>query len=300
MFAKRILVAVLLAVVFCGVFAKFPRIHFSELSDVVDEVIQTLSDSSNAKRCTTTFLDVRSQPRVSSKLLRTLPPNSSVNVVSNINSQWAKIGYGQYVSRNYLKMCAAPSTRSVSNVRPSVSSGGISLQQLRSIMPNLSSSRANLYLPALNTALAQGGLNNCPRKAAFLAQLAHESGQLIYWEELASGKAYEGRRDLGNTQPGDGVRYKGRGPIQLTGRANYRAAGKALGLPLEQNPKMVSEVNVGFRTSIWFWNSRGLSNIADANTQSAFDRITRAINGGYNGKADRDMFWRRAKSVLGC
>jgi predicted chitinase len=167
-------------------------------------------------------------------------------------------------------------------------------------MSALSESKANQYLPALNNAMNEGNINTCPRKAAFLAQLAHESGQLRYWEELASGAAYEGRKDLGNTQRGDGVRYKGRGPIQLTGRSNYRSAGAALGLPLEQNPKMVSETNVGFKTSIWFWNSRRLSSLADANNQSSFDQITRRINGGTNGRADRNQYWQKAKRVLGC
>jgi len=167
-------------------------------------------------------------------------------------------------------------------------------------MGGLSDSKANQYIGALNKAMNAGGINTCPRKAAFLAQLAHESGQLIYWEELASGDAYEGRRDLGNTQPGDGRRYKGRGPIQLTGRSNYRAAGNALGLPLEQNPTSVSTTDIGFKTSIWFWNSRNLNSFADSNTQASFDNITRRVNGGYNGKASRDAYWRKGKQVLGC
>jgi len=167
-------------------------------------------------------------------------------------------------------------------------------------MGGLSEGKANQYLPALNKAMNDGSINSCPRKSAFLAQLAHESGQLIYWEELASGDAYEGRADLGNTHPGDGRRYKGRGPIQLTGRSNYRSAGQALGLPLEANPTMVSETNVGFKTSIWFWNSRSLNQLADSNTQSSFDQITRRVNGGYNGKSSRDAYWHKAKQVLGC
>ncbi len=138
------------------------------------------------------------------------------------------------------------------------------------------------------------------RKSAFLAQLAHESGQLIYMEELASGQAYEGRLDLGNTQPGDGKRFKGRGPIQLTGRANYRAAGQALGLNLEAQPEMVKTPAVGFRTSVWFWSVNELNDLADAGTLDSFRKITKKINGGTNGQADRENYWAKAKNALGC
>lgn len=89
------------------------------------------------------------------------------------------------------------------------------------------------YCRPLNEAMSEFKINNSVRIAAFLAQIAVESGCLRYSEEIASGEAYEGRKDLGNTQKGDGVRYKGRGLIQLTGRHNYRKAGQALNLPLE-------------------------------------------------------------------
>jgi putative chitinase len=133
------------------------------------------------------------------------------------------------------------------------------------------------------------------RQAAFLAQLAHESAEFRYFEELASGEAYEGRRSLGNTQPGDGVRYKGRGPIQLTGRANYRAAGQALGIDLEGNPRRAADVDVGFRTAAWFWTRRKLNSHAD---RGDFREVTRLINGGYNGLASRMAYYRRALDVL--
>jgi putative chitinase len=170
------------------------------------------------------------------------------------------------------------------------------MQQLRSIMPNLSEARAQQMLPHLNSAMAEAGINTPRRQAAFLAQLAHESGEFRYMEEIASGAAYEGRTDLGNTQPGDGVRFKGRGPIQLTGRSNYRAAGQALGIDLENNPKRAAEPDVGFRTAAWFWNSRNLNSYADAKN---FDAITYRVNGGYNGKASRDAYYARALQVLG-
>jgi putative chitinase len=179
---------------------------------------------------------------------------------------------------------------------PGPTSGGISVGQLKAIMPNLSDADAARYLPHLNAAMAEGGITTPRRQAAFLAQLAHESGQLRYFEEIASGAAYEGRRDLGNTQPGDGVRFKGRGPIQLTGRANYTAASRALGVDLVSNPELAATPQMGFRIAQWFWNSRNLNSYADAGN---FDAITYRVNGGYNGKAARDAYYARALQVLG-
>ncbi|HEX8699171.1 MAG TPA: peptidoglycan-binding protein [Myxococcaceae bacterium] len=194
--------------------------------------------------------------------------------------------------RTWAALAAAP-TRPTD---PGPVKGGVSVQQLRQIMPHLSTARANEVLPHLNKAMVEAGINTPKRQAAFLAQLAHESAEFRYFEELASGAAYEGRKDLGNIHPGDGVRYKGRGPIQLTGRANYRAAGKALGIDLEGNPRRAADVDVGFRTAAWFWNSRNLNSYAD---QGNFREITRRINGGFNGLAAREAYYARAKQVLG-
>jgi putative chitinase len=172
---------------------------------------------------------------------------------------------------------------------------GLTLAQLRAIMPRLSEALGTAYLPHLNAAMAAADISTTRRRAAFLAQLAHESGELRFWEELADGKAYEGRQSLGNTQPGDGPRYKGRGPIQLTGRANYRAAGQALGIDLEKSPERARDVDVGFRVAAWFWSSRGLNPLADAGD---FREITRRINGGYNGLPQREAYYARALQVL--
>lgn len=172
----------------------------------------------------------------------------------------------------------------------------VTSSQLVRIMPGLEASRARELLPHLNRAMAEFGITTTARKAAFLAQLGHESVSLRYFEEIASGAAYEGRRDLGNTHPGDGVRYKGRGPIQLTGRANYRSVGHALGLPLEAHPTMAAQKNVGFRTAGYFWRSHGLNALAD---RGDFDAISRAINGGTNGLQSRRDYFARARAVLG-
>jgi predicted chitinase len=175
-------------------------------------------------------------------------------------------------------------------------SGGVTLEVLRAVMPNLAAGKASEYLPLLNTAMAEAQINTPKRQAAFLAQLAHESAELRYFEEIASGKAYEGRKDLGNTQPGDGVRYKGRGPIQLTGRANYRAAGQALGLDLEGDPPLAARPDVGFRTAGWFWTKKDLNRFADSGD---FRELTRRINGGYNGMKERERYHEAAKKALG-
>jgi predicted chitinase len=174
-------------------------------------------------------------------------------------------------------------------------SGSLTAAELRRIAPQLSETRAAQLLPHLNRAMQEANIKTPRQQAAFVAQLAQESGGFRWFEELASGQAYEGRRDLGNTQPGDGVRYKGRGPIQLTGRANYRAAGKALGLDLEGHPELVANPEVGFRVAAWYWNNRNLNEPAE---RGDFREVTRRINGGYNGYEARLAYYRTALQVL--
>ena len=173
--------------------------------------------------------------------------------------------------------------------------GDVTPDQLQKIVPGLSAQRAAEVAPHLNRAMAEAGIDNPQRKAAFVAQLAHESGGFKYMEEIASGKAYEGRRDLGNTQPGDGERFKGRGFIQVTGRANYAAASKALGEDFVKHPERAGTLENAARVAAWYWNSRGLNDKAD---RGDFDGITKSINGGYNGKADRDRYYSRALDAL--
>lgn len=162
---------------------------------------------------------------------------------------------------------------------------------IKRIDPNV---RKN-YASALNPAMAAGSITTPPRVAAFLAQILHESGSFQFLRELASGTAYEGRKDLGNSQPGDGVRYKGRGFIQLTGRANFRSAGSDLGLDLENNPDLAEQPDIAARLAVWFWNKKNLNAKADAGD---FVGITRAINGGTRGLQDRTRLYESAKQVL--
>ena len=167
--------------------------------------------------------------------------------------------------------------------------------ELRQIMPNCPAAKRADYLPFIQQAMAEFDITSYLRETAFLAQLAHESAELRYMEEIASGAAYEGRKDLGNTQPGDGKRYKGRGPIQLTGRANYTKYGSLLGLDLVNDPIVAATKEVGFRIAGQFWKLNGLNELAD---QQQFKSITKRINGGYNGLDDRVKYYERAKKVL--
>jgi predicted chitinase len=167
--------------------------------------------------------------------------------------------------------------------------------ELRQVMPNCPAAKRADYLPFIQQAMAEFDIISYLRETAFLAQLAHESAELRYMEEIASGAAYEGRKDLGNTQPGDGKRYKGRGPIQLTGRANYSRYGTLLGLDLVNNPTLAATKEVGFRIAGQFWKLNGLNELAD---QQQFKLITKRINGGYNGLDDRLKYYQRAKIVM--
>ena len=127
-------------------------------------------------------------------------------------------------------------------------------------------------------------LYNELRFAHFIAQLTHESGNFKYMQEIASGAAYEGRKDLGNVMAGDGVRFKGRGPIQLTGRANYQKYGRALGIDFESHPELVAMPSIGLLVACKFWTVNGLNEIADKDDVLS---ITKKINGGTNGLSDR-------------
>ena len=98
--------------------------------------------------------------------------------------------------------------------------------------------------------------------------------------EIGSGDRYEGNFDIGNMYKGDGEKFKGRGPIQLTGRYNYRECGKTIGLDLEENPDVVADdPATGFKCAMWFWNTRNLNSWADQNTKEAFDQVTQIVNG---------------------
>lgn len=167
---------------------------------------------------------------------------------------------------------------------------------LLKIMP-FAAKRVDAFLQPLNDAMQDFQINTPARQAAFLAQVGHESGQLVYVRELASGEAYEFRKDLGNTEEGDGTRFKGRGLIQVTGRNNYLACSMALfgDDRLLHFPELLEDPSNACRSAAWFWHSRGLNDLADAGN---FKRITKLINGGYTHYDQRLALYEKAKEVL--
>lgn len=159
--------------------------------------------------------------------------------------------------------------------------------------------RAAEFLPLIEAAAPEFGITTPARMAAFLAQVGHESGGLHWlvelWGPTLAQRNYEGRADLGNTQPGDGFKYRGRGLIQITGRANYAKASQALGVDYLAQPELLAEPVHAVRSAMWFWQEHGLNELADA---GKFDRITLRINGGMNGQAQRVALWASAQEVL--
>ncbi len=206
----------------------------------------------------------------------------------------------------------------------------IALDQLKSIMPKAGSA-AEKFLQPLNDAMARFAINTPAREAAFLAQLAHESGQLktlvenlnygapgllaifsrYFTPDLAksyerqpakiANRVYANRIGNGNEASGDGWRYRGRGPIQLTGRANYRACGAAIGVDIEAAPDLVQEPVAGALAAAWFWSVNKLNALADANTAKSCEAISAKVNGKNpaHGLSERLAFWKSGCVALG-
>ena len=166
------------------------------------------------------------------------------------------------------------------------------------IAPNASKERLHELTPSINQTLEKYQINTPLRTAHFIAQVAHESDRFNAMEEYATGEAYEGREDLGNTEPGDGKRFKGRGLMQLTGRSNYKQFSKAMNQDFIADPSMVAKLPYAVLVAGWFWHvEKDLNPLADQNNVR---EITRLINGGYNGLDEREDYLRAAKSVLKC
>jgi putative chitinase len=169
------------------------------------------------------------------------------------------------------------------------------LKVIKKIAPTALPSIAQGLADAMPQVIKIANLSTPQRVAQFLAQIAHESAGFKTTTEYASGKAYEGRKDLGNVQPGDGVRFKGRGLIQITGRANYAAMGKALGQDFVKEPSEAADFPWAALTAAVYWKKRQINRFADKNDIRA---VTRAINGGFNGLADRQRYLKLAMAAV--
>ena len=181
----------------------------------------------------------------------------------------------------------------------------ITRAQLKKIMPNAPYVRIDKYLDYLNKAMQEFGIITKEREAHFLAQVAHESAEMRYTRELASGDKYEGRKDLGNIQKGDGRRFKGRGFIQITGRANYTRYKLFCGYDVVSKPELLELPRGATRSAAWFFTAgcgQNLCILADLdngrNTELILQKITKVVNGGLNGLDSRRRYLQRAKNAL--
>jgi putative chitinase len=187
--------------------------------------------------------------------------------------------------------------------------------------------RANNWVNPLNAAMDRYGINTPARQAAFIAQIGHESALLsvvvestnytradrllaIYPHdfdsiedaakyvknpEACANRVYANQNGNGPESSGDGWNFRGRGLIQITGRANYASVGRALGLDLEKHPELLAQPVNATMSAAWFWNAHGCNALAD---QGDFKAITKTINGGFNGLPERLALWRTSKQAL--
>ncbi len=176
---------------------------------------------------------------------------------------------------------------------------GLTEKKLQCVFIHATWGKLIRYFPGLVASMNKNAINTPLRRVHFLAQIGHESAELTYSEEIASGRSYEGRRDLGNAQPGDGARFKGRGLIQITGRANYSAYARARGRDFTSSTAaahvIATDPALAVDASCWFWNKHNLNRFADRDDVLA---ITKIINGGINGLAQRKALLARGKLFL--
>lgn len=175
----------------------------------------------------------------------------------------------------------------------------INTDNLIAIFPDVSVDTLDMYVNPLNQTFERADINTPLRTAAFLAQVGYESGGFRYtreiWGPTLAQKRYEGRRDLGNTEPGDGKRYLGRGLIQLTGRRNYALASDAFNTDFISEPELLEQPEWATMVAGWYWSVRGINVPADVGD---FERVTKLVNGGYNGLEQRAALYEAAMKEL--
>jgi putative chitinase len=176
----------------------------------------------------------------------------------------------------------------------------ITTHQLQRVAVYANSTRIAQLIVPLNASLWIGEIDNPLRAAMFLAQTTHESMDFRYftevWGNTPAQLRYEGRHDLGNVEPGDGYRYRGRGALQITGRKNYAECAVALNLPLVESPELAADPAHAFAVSAWWWHRHGCNAPSD---KGDVEGCTKIINGGTNGLMDRLIRYDRACDVFG-
>lgn len=157
---------------------------------------------------------------------------------------------------------------------------------------------APAWVKALNAVLPTFGIDTEEETDAFLAQCGHESGGFLYlreiWGPTSAQRRYEGRKDLGNIHPGDGFKFRGRGLIQLTGRANYTQFAKDTGIDAVLDPEVLETLEGAITVACWYWRKRDLNKYV---AKDDFKALTRAINGGFNGLADRESRLKKVEKL---
>ena len=228
-----------------------------------------------------------------------LTENGPVQVDSS-NVRWLPVqlhgSLSGFVAAQYVARVSALGQEGPS----ATNNGSVTADQLRLLTPTAKAWILDSLTTSFVTVVEPYGILANPRRLChFLAQAAHESAGFRTHEEFGGEpywSRYEGRVDLGNTNAGDGVRYHGRGIFQLTGRANYRSMGGKISVALEEDPHLAAEGDVSLRTACEYWKSRRIDVPADAND---IREVTRRINGGFNGLAERETYYRRAWSIWG-
>lgn len=175
----------------------------------------------------------------------------------------------------------------------------MTLDQLSRIYTHAKAERLARFYPFLDEFMRGFAIVGPKREAAFLATIAVESLELTYTRELGGPSyfdKYDDRKDLGNVEPGDGYRFKGRGLIQITGRASYEKASKALGIDYVEDPTLMESEEEATRVSCWWWQDAGCNEIADI---PDFKAVTRRVNGGLTAYDRRVTYYERALAILG-
>ena len=178
----------------------------------------------------------------------------------------------------------------------------ITAEQLKKISPGSPVTVCEQFVPHINNYCPKYGIDTAIELASFLSQVLHESGGFKWmheiWGPTETQKRYEGRKDLGNIVPGDGKKFMGRGPLQITGRANYSRMSKDMfgDNRLLETPELLAAPEYGIWSACIYWGWRKMDLVDDDNS---IDKETKLVNGGYNGLADRKQYFERAKEVLG-